>query len=74
MTIELYNDGYADGREAAERVSQAINCGNMFATRETIDEAFAYVDAVCNSLSAADKVAVITAVAVLCNTIKDQLN
>ena len=50
-----------------------VNRGNLFATRDTIAEAFTYVDAVSNSLSPADKVAVLTAVAVLCNSIRDQL-
>jgi aminoglycoside phosphotransferase len=56
-----------------ESIAKHLDCGNLFATRETIDQAFEYVDAVSGSLCAADKVAMLTAVAVLCNTIRDQL-
>ena len=50
-----------------------LDCGGLFASRDSIEEAFEYVDTIANSLSQSDKVAMLTAVAVLCNSVRDQL-
>lgn len=60
-------------REAMWRIADELNFGGLFATRGSIEDALAYVDTVANALSPADKVAMLTAVAVLSNTIRDQL-
>lgn len=55
------------------RIADECNCGNLFASRPTIAEAFAYADTVANAMTGADKVAMLTAIAVLCNSIRDDL-
>ena len=57
----------------AHRVANELDMGGLFASRKSISEAFEYVDTITGSLRASDKVAVLTAVAVLCNAIRDQL-
>jgi len=62
-----------DLRETPRSIAFALDCGNLFATRNSIDEAMEYIDSVSSTLAPADKVAMLTAVAVLCNTVRDKL-
>lgn len=45
----------------------------MFATRDTLDEAFEYFFSLMNTINAADRVAAITGCQVLLNTIADRI-
>lgn len=56
------------------RLAGELNMGGLFATRNNVSEALEYVDLVANSLSGPEKLAMLTAVAVLCNTICDELH
>lgn len=56
-----------------QEIADQLDCGGLFATRDTIEDAVTYADTIANTLRGADKVAMLTAVAVLCNTIAAKL-
>lgn len=55
-----------------QELTKAIRC-NLFAKRDNLDEAFSYFYEVINRMDSKDKAAATTAMAVVLNTLADQM-